>query len=311
MNSAADLKKGYAANGEEEGQQEATVDQTRSLTRKTLDLIADNSAVGYPSRCPSNIPTMTHGWFYDANREVIESIVNGDTSCIVELGTWLGRSALYFVEKAPNAVIFTVDLWSNDFLLTDSHYTASGENLTILKGPPIYEQYIVNTWEQRYRRQSKAGSNSSNSSSSNYSGLVPMKMDTVAALELLKANGITPDVIYVDANHHYNPVIRDVEACLRIFPEAQLIGDDWDYEEVRRAVKYVANKHGKELYVNKAKCWTFSATHCTKYFEDKAAMEKERAKEERKVKQEKRKLADAAAGSFADMLSNYSKLRKT
>lgn len=56
-------------------------------------------------------------------------LVMRSLACIVELGTWLGRSATYFALKAPHAVIFTVDLWSNEFLLTDRHYTTSNQNI--------------------------------------------------------------------------------------------------------------------------------------------------------------------------------------
>jgi len=89
-----------------------------------------------------------------------------------------------------------------------------------------------------------------------------MKMDSVEALQLLKRSGIAPEVIYVDANHHYQPVIRDIEGCLDAFPEAELIGDDWDYKEVRDAVKVVALKYRKDLYVHGNKCWTFSGKQC-------------------------------------------------
>lgn len=89
-----------------------------------------------------------------------------------------------------------------------------------------------------------------------------MKMDSVEALLLLKSNGIAPEVIYVDANHHYQAVIRDIEGCLDAFPDAVLIGDDWDYKEVRDAVKVVALKYGKDLYVHGNKCWTFAGNEC-------------------------------------------------
>lgn len=64
-------------------------------------------------------------------------------ACIIELGTWLGRSAMYFANKAPNAIIFTVDLWSNEFLLSDVHYTSSNQNIEILKG--LFYYLLLNT----------------------------------------------------------------------------------------------------------------------------------------------------------------------
>lgn len=57
-------------------------------------------------------------------------------------------------------------------------------------------------------------------------------------------------------------MIRDIESCLENFPEAEIIGDDWDYKEVRDAVKYIANKYNKDLYIHGNKCWTFSGKKC-------------------------------------------------
>ena len=37
-----------------------------------------------------------------------------------------------------------------------------------------------------------------------------MKMDGCEAMILLKSKDITPDIIYIDASHHYEGVIRDI-----------------------------------------------------------------------------------------------------
>lgn len=43
-------------------------------------------------------------------------------------------------------------------------------------------------------------------------------------------------VIYIDANHHYDPVLADIGRCAELFPEAAICGDDWDYPDVMRGV---------------------------------------------------------------------------
>ena len=60
-----------------------------------------------------------------------------------------------------------------------------------------------------------------------------MKMDGCASLKLLKEKGVIVDVIYIDASHHYDGVIRDITVALDLFPSAKLIGDDWDYPDVQ------------------------------------------------------------------------------
>ena len=134
--------------------------------------------------------------------------------------------------------------------------------IEILNNGPIHQQFLRNTWEVRYPRRTTLGS----ASASAPSGIVPMRMDSCAALHILKEIGVSPDLIYVDANHHYQPVLDDVSLCVELFPNALIVGDDWHYEEVQRAVKEVATKHGKELYVHGSHCWTYSKQQCEAAF---------------------------------------------
>jgi hypothetical protein len=87
-------------------------------------------------------------------------------------------------------------------------------------------------------------------------------MDSCVALRILKEIDVSPDLIYVDANHHYQPVLDDVSLCVELFPDALIVGD----EEVQRAVKEVAAKHDKELYVHGSNCWTYSMRQCEEAF---------------------------------------------
>ena len=99
---------------EEENNKEGTATHSRSWQVENEALIAgfceEHEDIGYPEVKP-DIPELQHGWFYEANQEVIKALVNTDTACIAELGTWLGRSAMFLAENAPNATIFTIDLW--------------------------------------------------------------------------------------------------------------------------------------------------------------------------------------------------------
>ena len=186
------------------------------------------------------------------------------------------------------------------------------------------DQYMINTWEHRYRSikdtvvkvqtpkqkdEVKEGESGEKYTDKGQvveykAGLIPMKMDSCAALDLLKEKGIVPTVIYVDANHHYETVIRDVEHCIQCFPEAHLIGDDWDYEEVRRAVRFVAAKYGRTVYVHQAKCWTFSGDVVEPILE--GAKQKKRA-EEAASRRAREQTKTMAKSSFADMMKAYKK----
>lgn len=108
---------------------------------------------------------------------------------------------------------------------------------------PLYETFICNAWEKRHR-------------------VLPMKMTTergVALLvEVLGKHGIAPDLVYVDADHHYGPARRDIEACVKAFPKAHIVGDDYDYEEVKKAAHDIAVDHKLKVHAEGGKCWTFS-----------------------------------------------------
>jgi hypothetical protein len=41
------------------------------------------------------------------------------------------------------------------------------------------------------------------------------------------SEGISPDVIYIDADHHYEPAKEDISTALELFPQATLVGDDY------------------------------------------------------------------------------------
>ena len=49
----------------------------------------------------------------------------------------------------------------------------------------------------------------------------------------MKQQGIVPDVIYIDADHHYDPCLADIRASLRAFPDALCVGDDYGNYEGR------------------------------------------------------------------------------
>ena len=62
-------------------------------------------------------------------------------------------------------------------------------------------------------------------------------MDSCEAMQLLHRISMLPDIVYVDACHHYEGAYRDVNTAMSMFPRAHIIGDDWDYDDVRKAAQ--------------------------------------------------------------------------
>jgi hypothetical protein len=79
---------------------------------------------------------------------------------------------------------------------------------------------------------------------------VPVRQTTLEGLREIAAAGIMPDAIYLDADHTYEAVRADVTLIRELFPQSPLIGDDWDWPGVKRAVTEVARQLGLDVDVN-------------------------------------------------------------
>ena len=72
--------------------------------------------IGFPADKPACGEHM-HGWFLDTHERVFAQLVDPKkTKCIVELGSWYGQSTKRLAQMAPNATVYAVDLWSEDWI---------------------------------------------------------------------------------------------------------------------------------------------------------------------------------------------------
>ncbi|GMI33400.1 hypothetical protein TrCOL_g5359 [Triparma columacea] len=234
----------------------ATVPARVAALRKST-----KAQIGFPSTAPS-CQSNPHGWFYPPHRVILSHILSSSTSEVVELGSWLGKSTRFISDRAPNAVVYAVDIWSNEFSLADDHYhdatsseTGTGKsrlaqvdtNADILHNQNLYDTFLKTNWDYRLGHRKNGGNG----------GVVPVRTYTLAGLDLLKSYGVDPSVVYIDADHHYEPAYKDIEKTLQNFPKAVVVGDDWDYEPVRRAARELALKYNRHLYVEQGKCWSY------------------------------------------------------
>jgi hypothetical protein len=136
-----------------------------SLADRVWDLVAADERVGFPLREPA-VDKNPHGWFFPPHKVVMSNIMTPQTRCIMELGSWLGKSTRFIVSRAPNAFVMCIDLWSNDHIRDDPHYTANdgasefmaghaarekqiAENIKIINEAPIGDVFMKNMWEWR------------------------------------------------------------------------------------------------------------------------------------------------------------------
>ncbi len=199
-------------------------DNKRRKKRVKIELERDlDNGIGWPSGRPRE-PRYRHGWFLPTHERVFEKVLEdvGEVKVILELGSWYGSSTEWLCERCPDAAVYAVDLWDDSFILDKQrdHYSTMGDRKleNLLNNHPLWDTFLANLYS--YRGQ-----------------VVPLKMETVQGVKILKDKGIKPQIIYIDADHHYEPCKKDIQACLTAFPDAILVGDDYGhYESVRNAV---------------------------------------------------------------------------
>ena len=166
---------------------------------------------------------------------------------ILELGSWYGASTEYLAQNAPpGAKIYAVDFWDNRFIVQDQgdHYHDGGTKegskvMRMLDRHDLYDTFLANLW--RYRDT-----------------VVPLRMSTLDGVQWLKERNIVPDVIYIDADHHYEAALQDIRHSLLAFPGALCVGDDYgNYEGVKNAVLECAREFKKTVHVDQNHCWAY------------------------------------------------------
>jgi hypothetical protein len=178
----------------------------------------------YPWPVRTNARPNHHGWFSGA--KYFPQFTGPQVKVYLELGTWLGKSALWFAKRCPNAIIICVDHWEGSPTRPDVQGHAKDRRLDKIL-PTLWETFAVNVRPKRDR-------------------IIPVKGDTLAGMQKVFDHDVKPDLLYVDACHSEDDVYRDVDGALRLFPDAQIIGDDWRMPQVRAGVYRALMEHGRE-----------------------------------------------------------------
>jgi hypothetical protein len=87
--------------------------------------------------------------------------------------------------------------------------------------PTLYDTFLTNCWATRDR-------------------LTPVRQLSPHGIYTIRDAGVVPDLVYIDAEHDYDSVWRDIEVVHACFPRAIITGDDWTWESVRTAVQAYA-----------------------------------------------------------------------
>jgi hypothetical protein len=198
---------------------------TRARGGRDAETELANFAADYPwpAQRPDVPPPPDRNWLFPDTRKVLADTVSPDSRFIVEVGSWLGRSTRYIADLAPKARIAAIDHW-----VGSPEHTHDPELVPLL--PRLYETFLSESWDYRDR-------------------VIPVKAKSVEGLKKVADAGLTPDLIFIDADHSYEAVRADVTMALQLFPKTPLVGDDWDWPGVRQAVEELARERTLKLEV--------------------------------------------------------------
>jgi cephalosporin hydroxylase len=152
---------------------------------------------------------------------------------IVEVGTWLGASAIFLAQNSE-AEIIAVDtyLGSNEVLWRDKNVQDLTNNFS-----KIYDQFCANiTFKNLNNRIS------------------PLPMTSSSAAELFSKEETKAEMVYIDAGHRDREVYADLQDWWPL-TEKVLVGDDYNesWPEVIKAANRFAQENKLEMIVMDSK----------------------------------------------------------
>jgi len=165
-------------------------------------------------------PPHLHGW---NDHEQAFRRIGGDAKIVVEIGTWLGKSALEWCRAAPNAEIVCIDTWLGAAEMWVNHDDPERyQQLRHVHGyPSLYNTFLANII-----------------SAGRQSQVTPIPLPSSIALRLLQHHGVKPDIVYIDGSHEFEDVSQDIISAGKLFPRF-ICGDDYGlWDGVTTAVNY-------------------------------------------------------------------------
>ena len=161
----------------------------------------------------TNFATDLQGW-HSQHPYLVRAMREAHPKIVVEVGVWKGASVVTMAKELQrlqqDAVVIAIDTW----LGSSEHY--------------LWEKFIPDLdFEFGYPRlYHKFAANICNEGLQDY--VVPLPLDSINGFQLLKARGIRPDVLHIDAGHDYQSVMGDLKAWWpQLNPGGVLIGDDY------------------------------------------------------------------------------------
>ena len=161
-------------------------------------------------------------YFKETNINFFKEIIGSNIKNVIDIGAWVGKSTNWFANNINvNGNIFAIDSW--DLQVFDK------EEISPL------DIFIGQCWIKRFN-------------------IYPIKLDIFRALFIFSKCGREIDLVYIDVFNNRRDMIKLLNWCIKIFPNAIICGANYNHRGVRRAVQNCKNDNE---VVNNDYCWRY------------------------------------------------------
>lgn len=177
---------------------------------------------------PSPWPADMQGWGSE-DPVFLDLLSTVKPKLIVEVGSWKGASAIHMARLAKalrlDTRIICIDTWLGSTEHVLGQRPEWRESLQYRHGfPQLYFTFLANVVRAGVADR-----------------IVPLANSSDNAAPILAARQVAPDLIYIDGAHEEDAVYRDLRNYWPLLsPDGALIGDDFNWDGVRRAAERFA-----------------------------------------------------------------------
>jgi len=157
------------------------------------------------------LPNPGEEWLGGDNRGMLAHIISElpAGANVLEMGSWLGRSACFMLEVNPDIKLCCMDTWKD---------TRPPEERGGTGNDTLFDQFIANMYKLGLLGKISC-----------------VREDTRNVLKYLKQGSF--DAIYIDASHEEEDVYRDFHNAFKLLKvDGHLMGDDWNWNSVSKGV---------------------------------------------------------------------------
>jgi predicted O-methyltransferase YrrM len=164
-----------------------------------------------------NLPQTARGWQNSHSLALAEHIARA--SVVIEVGSFMGASVAWMAEHNPAARFYCVDTW----LGSPEIQAADLDDIGYQHGRPmLLERFLSNMVAAEIQDR-----------------VTPIIQTSTSGARILRAQGVSADLIYIDAGHEYLECFADLVSYLPLLAKGGvMIADDYSgFPGVRGAVE--------------------------------------------------------------------------